>query len=340
MSEIGTFSILKSLSFRRIWNLARVESSFLVSRALGRVLVWGNPYLLTVEPVNYCNLQCPLCVVGSGNLQRRPTTLEPRLFEQLLHEIGDDVFALWLFNQGEPFLHPQLIELVKIAKKKRIIISISTNGHFLTNIQLLTDLIQIKLDYLIVSLDGGQAQSYQAYRQNGNFSQVMAGIRQVQQLKQHLKLKTPRLVLQCLLLRQNETEIAAVKRLARELKVDALRFKTVQVENSQQAQEYLPQNPQYRRYTTTENRWILPRKASKPCGRLWRSSVILANGDLVACCFDKQGKYVLGTLSAATNFERIWQAPKYAAFRYRALQQWPFDDLCANCTEGIQVYRK
>ena len=35
-----------------------------------RPIVWGRPFMLMVEPTNFCNLKCPLCPSGNGEMRR------------------------------------------------------------------------------------------------------------------------------------------------------------------------------------------------------------------------------------------------------------------------------
>ncbi|MBN2089570.1 radical SAM protein, partial [candidate division KSB1 bacterium] len=148
MQEISIRKLIQALNFKRIYNFFKIETSFFISKITNRSLCWGLPYVFTVEPDSRCNLKCPLCIVGSQKLHRFQGLMPFELFEHLINEIGDYLIEILLFNQGEPFLNPELIKFIRLSKKKNIYTTVSTNGHFLTNAERIRDLIQSRLDVL------------------------------------------------------------------------------------------------------------------------------------------------------------------------------------------------
>lgn len=337
LKELSIRKLIHALNFNRIFNGFKVETSFLISKLFHQNICWGLPYIFTVEPSSHCNLECPLCVIGSNKLNRIQRFMPYELFERLINEIGDYLIEILLFNQGEPFLHPKLIDFIRLSKKKKIYTTISTNGHFLTNPDEVRDLIQSQLDVLIVSIDGVTAETYIKYRHGGNFQQVINGVKKVQSLKEELKAHHPELYLQFLVTRQNEAEIDAMRQLAHEIKVDRLLFKTLQVENSEEANLYLPEDERFRRYIVSPDGIKLKRKSSFTCGRLWRSSVLLSDGQIVGCCFDKNAEFPVDRLEN-NHFKQIWHSKTYAQFRNQTLHKRTIGGLCGNCTEGVKIY--
>ena len=59
-----------AFSWKRLWNFAKVLSSMGISWMCRRPVVWGQPFMLMVEPTNFCNLKCPLCPSGNGQMKR------------------------------------------------------------------------------------------------------------------------------------------------------------------------------------------------------------------------------------------------------------------------------
>ncbi|WOX56629.1 radical SAM protein [uncultured Methanoculleus sp.] len=126
-----------------------------------------------------CNAKCPYCSTGSGATKGKPRRFIPpeefdrglnRLYE--LEILNDDVF-LGLFNWGEPFLHPQLNEILGTLKEAGQRFALSTNGSFIPdslNSQLLEN-----LSYLRISLPGFSQRSYDKIHQL-NFGTVLHNI--------------------------------------------------------------------------------------------------------------------------------------------------------------------
>jgi MoaA/NifB/PqqE/SkfB family radical SAM enzyme len=338
LQEISVGKLLKALNFKRIINVLKVETSFLISKILKQNVSWGLPYIFTAEPGSLCNLKCPLCVVGNRKLNRFQGLMPFELLGHLINEIGDYLIEILLFNQGEPFLHPEIIEFIRLSKNKNIYTTVSTNGHFLTNAERVRDLIQSRLDVLIISLDGATAETYTKYRQDGNFQQVLNGLKLIQALKHQLNARHPEIYLQFLVTKQNEAEISAIQRLAQEIKIDRLLFKTLQVESLEEAHLYLPEDEHFRRYVVSPDGLKLKRKSSFTCGRPWRSSVLLADGQVIGCCFDKNAEYPVGQLDQKTQFKQIWYSKNYAQLRNQILSKRTIGGLCGNCTEGVKIY--
>ena len=60
-------SVFKYGTLPKIWNALRTESAY----RKRQIDVTSSPYILNVEPLYYCNLECPLCDRQGFNLARR-----------------------------------------------------------------------------------------------------------------------------------------------------------------------------------------------------------------------------------------------------------------------------
>ena len=65
-------SVIKHSTPRKLLNLAIVEMEY----RLRRTEVRGHPYIIIVDPLNVCNLRCPLCPTGTGDLDRKQQRTE------------------------------------------------------------------------------------------------------------------------------------------------------------------------------------------------------------------------------------------------------------------------
>jgi uncharacterized radical SAM superfamily Fe-S cluster-containing enzyme len=83
--------------------------------------------LALVEITEACNLRCPTCFADSDVGRTSPLDEVERMLDTVVENEGyADVVQ---FSGGEPTIHPQLIEILAMAKKKRIkAIMINTNG--------------------------------------------------------------------------------------------------------------------------------------------------------------------------------------------------------------------
>lgn len=120
--------------------------------------------------------------------------------------------------------------MVKYASNKKIYTATSTNAHYLTD-EVAKKTVESGLDRLIISIDGTTQDVYQQYRVGGHIDKVLEGAKNIMKWKKELKSKTPFVFFQFLVVKPNEHQVEDIKRLAKEVGVDEVRFKTAQVYN-------------------------------------------------------------------------------------------------------------
>jgi radical SAM protein with 4Fe4S-binding SPASM domain len=185
-------------------------------------------------------------------------------------------------------------------------------------------------------MDGASPETYNRYRQNGRFQQVVEGLQLLIQEKQTLHSEHPRVDLQFIVMRHNEHEIDAMEHLARELGVDKLTLKTVQVSDAQEAQEFLPKQIEFRRYLHEGENIQLKGNPKNGCRWLWFCPVVNWDGTVVPCCFDKDNEVVLGHVFEESSLTDVWYSPTYNSFRKKILRDRNGLTMCTNCSEGLK----
>jgi radical SAM protein with 4Fe4S-binding SPASM domain len=324
---------IKKLSLGKIENLILLKLSYWVSIVTRKAHIWAYPTSISIEPVDYCNLQCVECPSGNGNLAREKKMMSIDSFQKIINQLSPNVIYLSLYFQGEPLLHPDFSEMIKIASDKRIFTSTSTNGHFLDNDEKVKKLIQSGLDRLIISVDGTTQETYEKYRKGGSLQKVIAGIENVMRLKKELKSNTPFVEVQFLVMSHNENQIDTIKELCRNWGVDKLRLKTAQVYDFENGNPLIPSNKKYSRYEKkSDGKYYLKGKLKNNCWRQWSAAVITSTDDVIPCCFDKNANFVFGNL-LDSPFKEIWKSKKANSFRQAILKNRKAIDICRNCTE-------
>jgi radical SAM protein with 4Fe4S-binding SPASM domain len=338
MSAIkDTFSILKYLSFLRISNLFKLYFSFIISRIIRRPIVWGKPFTVSIEPTTACNLGCPECPSGLKAFTRPTGKLAIETNQQLLKSIGRQLMYVNYYFQGEPFLNPDFLNLVKDAKKQNLYVATSTNAHFIST-DVALDIVQSGLDRLIISIDGVTQETYQSYRVTGKLDKVIEATKELVKAKKELKSHTPHLIFQFLVVKPNEHEIPAIFELSKELGVDEVRLKTAQLYDYKNGHALMPANEKYTRYKLQKNgTYALKYAIQNHCWRMWSSCVFTWDGQVVPCCFDKDASYPLGN-ATTIPFQTLWKSEKYQGFRKMILTGRKQVDICQNCSEGTKVW--
>src|SRR2546430_8608027 len=97
---------------RRVLNLylARWEI------ARGRTRLWSRPTKLTVEATNICNLRCPACFTGAGDLGRPRSHLSLDLYRQVLAELPPYLLGVEFYNLGRPLAPQHNFPMIRAAR--------------------------------------------------------------------------------------------------------------------------------------------------------------------------------------------------------------------------------
>lgn len=337
MNITDGLNFMKKVTFKRAINALLNVESYIESKITKKAVHRGLPVAISIEPTTSCNLRCPECPSGLRSFTRPTGMLSEELFKKTIDELSDTLLYLIFYFQGEPYLHPKFLELVKYASQKGIYTATSTNAHYLNETNAKRT-IESGLDRLIISIDGTTQEVYEQYRVGGNLEKVIEGTKNIVRLKKELKSATPHIIFQFLVVKPNEHQIEEVRQLANEIGVDEVAFKTAQIYDFEDGSELIPTIDKYSRYAqTAEGKFRIKNKMLNHCWKMWHSCVITWDGLVVPCCFDKDAEYRLGDLK--TNyFKEIWQDKKYNSFRQSLIHSRQEIEMCKNCTEGTKVW--
>ena len=327
------------------------------------------PAAISVELSSRCNLTCPECVTGTGLLRRKNSFISYDLASEIAAQLRGRALSAWLSFQGEPMMHPDFFRMLELFEGMNPVIS--TNGHFL-DIESCTRLAGSPLKRIIISYDGVTRETYGMYRRGGDHTLVREGIIRlaaaIRENRSRLKM-----VLQFLVHRGNEHEIPFAAGFARSVGA-GFRVKSMQVLDPDRAGEWMPSDHRLARYACGEGggpgsagdsrsrhagseagasgsdghgtAQIVCGEGGIPvngpartrgCLRMWTSAVITTDGDVVPCCFDKNGLHTMGNL-AGMSFSEIWRGKKYESFRENVMRDRKLVDICSNCPEGRRLF--
>lgn len=328
---------LRPLNLVRLNNAVNSYAGYQKNQRGKRVDQRAWPMSLSIEPTTSCNLRCPECPSGLRSFTRPTGMLKTALLEQALAEMGRHLVYLNLYFQGEPYLHPEMDELVAIGRSHGLYTSTSTNAHFLRP-ERCASIVQSGLSRLIISIDGITQPTYSAYRVGGQLEKVLDGTRNMVNARKEHGGKGPHLVWQFLVVGPNEHEVDEIQRQARAIGVDELVIKTAQLDDPHDGHPLLTQNPQFRRYDRTSvGTWHIRNALNDECWRMWQGCVITWDGKVVPCCFDKDAEHAMGTIGEQP-FRDIWFGERYQAFRRQIFTDRAGVAMCQNCSEGSHAY--
>ena len=327
----------KKMTIRRAVNALGLITSFYLTKWLRKPIQWGLPMTISIEPTTACNLRCPECPSGLRIFSRETGNLKEDFFRATIDDLYKDLIYLIFYFQGEPYINPKFLEMVKYASDKGIYTITSTNGHFL-NDENARKTIESGLDRMIISVDGTTQEVYENYRKEGKLETVLQGARNVVKWKKELKSSTPHIIFQFLVVKPNEHQIPEIYKLAKEIGVDEVKLKTAQVYDYEQGNDLIPTIDKYSRYKQKEDgTYMVKNELLNHCWKLWHACVITWDGLVVPCCFDKDATHKLGDLKQL-KFREVWKGDSYQAFRTSLLKGRDQIDICTNCTEGCKVW--
>jgi radical SAM protein with 4Fe4S-binding SPASM domain len=293
----------------------------------------GYPVIAQVEPANYCNLTCPLCLTSSITNARPKALLPLETFQRFIDDCGAHLLLLILWNWGEPFLNPDLISMISYAKAKGIVVHTSTNGNVKLDEAQIEALVDSGLDSLVVAVDGASQKTYEKYRQGGRLDRVISNIQNILRMRSMKGVDTPRINMRFVVMRHNESEIPKARELAQKLGVDYFTLKTVDMhpdEGIELDKTYAPEKSSYRRYDYDKNTF---RRKERPfvCMRPWKRITLETSGEVIACEYDYKNKHSFGNIGNSGTLG-AWKSK--AAGDFRKVFNLGRNDsyLCRNCT--------
>jgi len=330
-------NFVSKLTLRRLLNVGKLLSSYYVTKWTGKATQWGLPMTISIEPTTACNLRCPECPSGLRAFSRPTGNLKQDFFRKTIDELHKQLIYLIFYFQGEPYINPGFLDMVKYAKDKGIYTITSTNGHFLNDANA-KKTIESGLDRMIISVDGTTQETYENYRKEGNLESVLQGARNIVKWKKEMNSATPHTIFQFLVVKPNEHQIDEIYKIAEEIGIDEVKLKTAQVYEYEQGNDLIPTIEKYSRYKkNTDGTYSVKNKLLNHCWKLWHACVITWDGLVVPCCFDKDAQHRLGDMKDKP-FQEIWQGEDYDKFRKQLLKGRGQIDICKNCTEGCKVW--
>lgn len=331
------FNIIKKLSVYKVYNYSKLLSGYFYSKIVRRNHQNALPFAMSIEPTTSCNLRCPQCPSGLRTFTRPTGMLDPEFFSAFVMQVKKHLHSLTFYFQGEPYLNPDFLKMVKIASDNNLYTITSTNAHYLSD-EVSKETIWSGLDEVVISIDGVTQDVYEQYRVGGKLNKVLEGAANIIKWKKQLKSRTPFVIFQFVAFSSNEHQVNDMKKLAKEMGADKVRIKTAQIYDFENSQQLIPKTDSLSRYKKNQSgAWEIKNPLLNQCWRMWQACVITWDGKVVPCCFDKDAKYQLGDLTK-TTFKEIWFSEPYQLFRQNILKSRKEIDICTNCTEGTKVW--
>jgi len=290
------------------------------------------PPTLVVEPTNTCNLRCPYCFTGAGDLGRRHATMSLALYRKLLDELGAYLFQVKLYNWGEPLLCRHLVTMIADAHDRGISTLVNTNLSLPFDGARADALVASGLTEIVVAIDGARQDTYERYRVGGRLERVLENVELLRTAKRRAGSNHPRIALECHVFPWNTDEVAAVEALgcARDLEVRTYK-------GNVPGAEWDPDGPWH--YCDPPRGYA--------CINLWSIASIAADGGVKPCygSFFSDDDFARLDPAAleATTFREVWNNPQFQRARgfFRRREATPEEQhhVCFECP-NTRIYER
>lgn len=166
-----------------------------------------------------CNLACRHCWVNPKlqNEKNIYPSLSLELFESILEQAKPLGLIAVKLTGGEPLMHPQIHEILRMINERNLILTIETNGVLCTP-QLAEEIAACKNSFVSVSLDGQHAETHEYIRGvKGCFLAAITGIKNL--VNAGIKPQIIMTIMRC-----NKNQVAGLVRLAELLDAGSIKI--------------------------------------------------------------------------------------------------------------------
>ncbi|MBM7855838.1 tungsten cofactor oxidoreductase radical SAM maturase [Desulfohalotomaculum tongense] len=169
-----------------------------------------------IEATTVCNFACTTCIRNSWRDEL--THMEWGVFKRIAESLKllPQLECVHFGGFGEPFSHPRLLDMLEIVKNRGLRAEVITNGSLLSA-EIISKLIDLKLDMIFVSLDGPDEEEYCHIRQGADFHGVLSNLKMLNEIKAQRGVRYPELGIEFVATKNNFHKLPRLAKLVREL---------------------------------------------------------------------------------------------------------------------------
>lgn len=292
------------------------------------------PTLATIEPTTRCNCRCLYCraLISKTDLDLlhgRDMSLEE--FDIVLNKLPF-IRRFEFVGLGEPFLHPHLFDMIARISRRGKRTCVSTNGTILDE-DACANVIRSGLDFLRVSIDSTDPDTFAKLRVGAELERVKAGVRRLVNAKKTMKSQTPALILSVVASRENQRELKDIIRLAHTLEIPVVRIRNLYAPLPEMQEKKIPdlENLQLVEELTdfAQRLQIELHTFAEECLRDLRGIYVTVDGYVTPCIFAYYPEKIEFGNLLKEGFMSIWNSAEYKELRRTFPEKTPrFCQLC------------
>lgn len=262
-----------------------------------------------IEITNNCNLKCSFC----SEVKRKRRFMTTEEFENILIKIKDYTDYIYLHIKGEPLLHPNIIEFLRLADKYNLKVNLTTNGTLFS-----------KVAKELSECNSLRKINFSLHSENSLDNYCEEIFKNVELLKDKI------IIYRLWTLKNNQLDSKSQEIVDKIRKYYNLPQETVD-------KIYTSNNIKIKStiYVDKDNEFSWPEvtthKSNGYCYALKTQIGILVDGTVVPCCLDSNGVVNLGNIFKE-SLEEIINSEKYISLKKSFQDRKPCEKLCQSCT--------
>lgn len=262
-----------------------------------------------IEIINNCNLKCSFC----SEVKRKRRFMTTEEFENILIKIKDYTDYIYLHIKGEPLLHPNIIEFLRLADKYNLKVNLTTNGTLFS-----------KVAKELSECNSLRKINFSLHSENSLDNYCEEIFKNVELLKDKI------IIYRLWTLKNNQLDSKSQEIVNKIKKYYNLPQETVD-------KIYTSNNIKIKStiYVDKDNEFSWPEvtthKSNGYCYALKTQIGILVDGTVVPCCLDSNGVVNLGNIFKE-SLEEIINSEKYISLKKSFQDRKPCEKLCQSCT--------
>jgi len=351
-------------------NKERLHQFKVAAGIISKKRVFTGPLTVQIDLTNQCNNNCLGCWCRSPLLKDKAMGIEEQyMFIPFakVKEIIDELYTMgvnevYFTGGGEPFMHQNILKIIKYVKDKNMKCDMSTNFTII-NKDVIRNLVEWRVDHMNLSIWAGTKRTYKKLHSNKSektFIEMEKKLNFFSRVKKESNTNLPIINIYNVISRVNYSEIREMIKFAAKNHADSVEFTMIDVIPKRTESLLLGKDEQKKLISLLDNipeylNWVnqkygssviinsldqFIRRAGSPgatkgfydvgiagkvlssCYAGWTFLRILANGNVIPCL--KAIRYPIGNIYQNT-IKEIWLGDKQRIFRNKTINYNPKD---------------